>query len=239
MIREIQTFEAVARGFLDESAPGVLANYSRQLQFIEREKPQGVSHWIISKDRPLKTAVSRGHYDRHGQLDVFATISTKWEIRCPAEKSKKKLPQKIFHLTGLASTTVKVFSKRDDDTEELLTAWQSDIGDADSPGCHFHIQVQHEDEQPPYPKTFPVPRFPSLLTSPLAAAEFVISELFQSEWIKSARPTSSDHIKWSAIQQNRMRNLLEWQRDIVADSIWSPWTFLKRAKPHSDIFGLN
>ena len=239
MIQEVQTFAAVASKFLDPSASGVLAEYLKQLQFIQSTKSQTAFAWAISQNRPLRTATSEGKYEggaRRGGLHVFATISTQWEITCPDERSKKIVPQKHFHLTGMASTSVKFFSTRADGQEELLSVWQADIGDAASPGCHFHIQVQREDEQTPYPRTFPVPRFPSLLTSPLAVAEFAISELFQSEWNLAATAHSSDLIKWSTIQRERMDKLLGWQQKLVRDSSGSPWTSLKGQKPDRELF---
>jgi hypothetical protein len=239
MIQEVQTFEAVAKKFLDESASDVLAEYLKQLQFIQSTKSNRGFSWGISRHRPLRTAISKGSYEggtRRGGMNVFATISTQWEISCPNEKSKKIVPQKHFHLTGLSSTSVKFFSIRDKGEEELLSVWQADIGDAVSPGCHFHIQVQREDEQTPYPRTFPVPRFPSLLTSPLAVAEFAISELFQSEWNFTASTHSSDLIKWSKIQRERMEKLLGWQQNLVKNSSGSPWTFLKGQKPDLELF---
>jgi hypothetical protein len=240
MLQEIQTFEAVAKNFLDDSAIGVLGQYRRQLQFIQGRKSQAAIPWIISQARPLKTAISRGGYEsgqRQGGLEVYATISTQWEVVCPNEGGKKIVPQKTFHLTGLASTSVKFFSVTDEDEDdELLCVWQSDIGDSDSPGCHFHIQVQREDDQTPYPKTFPVPRFPSLLTSALSVAEFAISELFQTQWKAAANAHSSDLKKWSNIQKERMEKLLGWQQDILKNSSGSPWTFLKGQKPDCKIF---
>jgi hypothetical protein len=239
MIQEVQTFGAVANKFLDDSASGVLAEYLKQLQFIQSKKSQGAISWGISQNRPLRTTISKGMYEggtRRGGLEVFATISTQWEISCLDEKSKKSSPQKHFHLTGLASTSVKFFSMGTDGQEELLSVWQADIGDAASPGCHFHIQVQREDELTPYPRTFPVPRFPHLLASPLAVAEFAIAELFQSEWNFAVSAHSSDLLKWSKIQRDRMEKLLEWQHGLVKNSSGSPWTFLKGQKPNSELF---
>lgn len=239
MIQEVQTFGAVASRFLDPSAPGVLAEYLKQLQFIQSAKSQKALSWAISQKRPLRTATSDGKYEggtRQGGLKVFATISTRWEISCPNEQLKKAVPQKQFYLAGMASTSVKFFSVAADGQEELLSVWQADIGDAASPGCHFHIQVQREDDQIPYPRTFPVPRFPSFFTSPLAVAEFAISELFQSEWNVAAVAHSSDLIKWSKIQRERMDKLLRWQQKLVSNSSGSPWTHLKGQKPNRELF---
>jgi len=112
MIQEVQTFGAVANKFLDESTSGVLAEYLKQLQFIQSKKSKAAISWGISQNRPLRTTISKGKYEggtRLGGLEVFATISTQWEISCPDEKSKKNSPQKHFHLTGLASRRPSLF----------------------------------------------------------------------------------------------------------------------------------
>jgi hypothetical protein len=73
-------------------------------------------------------------------------------------------------------------------------------------------------------------------TSPLAVAEFAISELFQSEWNFTATTHSSDLIKWSKIQRERLEKLLGWQQDIVKNSSGSPLTVLKGQKPDRGLF---
>ena len=240
MQREVRTFKSVANRFLDDGASGILDQYVRQLELIQSHKAQN-KKWIIAADRPLTTRLSEGQYEpgqRKGGRNVLATISSVWNISCPAE-GKKAAAQKHFHLEGIASTTVRIYAM-DADERVLLGAWQGDVGDATSPGCHFHIQVQQDDDSLPYPNNFPVPRFPSLLTSPLAVAEYVIAELFQTEWNKhvgGANESISDNLRtWSSIQQGRLAALLTWQKQMVCDARSSPWTYLKSRKPEPNLF---
>ena len=168
----------------------------------------------------------------------MATISSIWNISCPPE-GKKAAIQKHFHLEGIASTTVRIYAVIDEE-RVLLGAWQGDVGDATSPGCHFHIQVQQDDNSLPFPNDFPVPRFPSLLTSPLAIAEYVIAELFQTEWDKHVgglNESVNDNLRtWSKIQQERLSALLTWQKEMVCGTRSSPWTYLKSRKPEINLF---
>lgn len=239
MLQEIRTFEGVAGDFLDYDARDVLAEYVRQLEFIRSKKNQAVSLWTIAAARPLRTVASVGQYEaanRKGAKTITATISSSWEIYCPNERTKRTTPQKQFCLCGMASTAVKFWESSNNGAEDLVSVWQADLGDLQSPGCHFHIQVQREEEELPYPRGFPVPRFPSLLTSPLAAAEFAISELFQTDWSQHTNKPSAQLLTWSRIQRDRIRKLLAWQQSLLSEAKGSPIPFLKDHKPAKELF---
>jgi hypothetical protein len=236
MIREVKTFQIVAKQFLDDTATEVLGEYVRQLEIIQSKKIRNLQPWTIRADRPLRTIISKGLYDRDGGRRVIAEIASQWEIYCPDEGKAKSVQQRHFHLKGLASTSVKFIERDDDEQETVLSLWQADVGDGQSPGCHFHVQVQREDDDIPYPQSFPVPRFPSLLTSALTVAEFAISELFQRHWSRHAR-VQSDHLStWSSIQRGRMEKLLTWQQSVVRESQGSPLPYFKEQKPSLQLF---
>jgi hypothetical protein len=127
-------------------------------------------------------------------------------------------------------------AKPENGGDYLLSRWQVDIGDENSPGCHFHIQVQQDSNEHPFSNKFPVPRFPSMLVTPLAVAEFVVSELFQVEWPKHISKPSPALQTWTGLQKGRMKNLLNWQQATFESATTSPWTFYKGVKPEPRLF---
>ena len=70
--------------------------------------------------------------------------------------------------------------------------WKMEVADDAAPGAYFHVQVLGRESDTHFPKALDVPRLPNFLASPLACAEFAISELFQDEWKKhSMRSTDA------------------------------------------------
>jgi hypothetical protein len=109
--------------------------------------------------------------------------------------------------------------------------WTADIGDHQSPGTHFHFQLNGFDK-PPFPKTLDVPRLPALAMSPFFALEFAIGELFQDRWERHASAESKDAQTWRNIHLPRLRRFFAWQAGRLPDGlVGSPLMALKLAKP--------
>jgi hypothetical protein len=132
----------------------------------------------------------------------------------------------------------RVFETEADGSKgEELAMWRIEIGDDDSPGCHFHVQIRGEEDDGPFPKRLSVPRLPTCLASPMAALEFLLAELFQEAWRRHVSAETDALKSWRAIQRERLRKLFEWQSHTVAGlNQASPWSTLKLAKPPADIF---
>jgi hypothetical protein len=121
------------------------------------------------------------------------------------------------------------------DQHQEIAMWRMEIGDSNSPGCHFHVQILGQTADFPFPKTLSVPRLPSLMMTPAATVEFVLAELFQDEWAKHIARNGPHLNRWSAIQKGRWISLLNWKLDLVKNGI-NPWTAIKSAKPTSKLF---
>ena len=157
----------------------------------------------------VRTKMSEGEYERgsrKGGREVYAELSSKWRIS-PVGALGKKRPRPRFQLTDLASTEILV---RDSNGERLL-AWQMDIASPDGPGCYFHIQVDQGKDG----ARLPVPRFPSLMITPMAALDFVLGELFQDRWLQLTCRNDYSARLWRSIQQGRWKRLLEWHLHYV------------------------
>src|SRR5436190_1532122 len=78
-----------------------------------------------------------------------------------------------------------------------IAMWRMEVGDARSPGCHFHVQVLGEAEVAPFPKSLSVPRLPAVHSTPPAVIEFVLGELFQATWDKHVAARSVHVKRWA------------------------------------------
>ncbi|MCY3667843.1 MAG: hypothetical protein OXH81_19445 [Gemmatimonadetes bacterium] len=111
-----------------------------------------------------------------------------------------------------------------------------ELGADDSPGCYVHAQILGDSDDPPFPKSVPIPRLPSIFVSPMSVVEFVLGELFQDEWAKATAGNSSEVLFWRALQQKRLQSLFSWYQSELKNSVSSPWMTLKEAKPDGELF---
>ena len=105
------------------------------------------------------------------------------------------------------------------------------------PGCFFHTQILGDTTSFPFPKSFTVPRLPSIIFSPMGVVEFVLGELFQQDWSDNKRHAHSEAIGFAKIQLQRFQSLLLWQQKMVTkNERRSPWLSLKKALPEAKLF---
>ena len=236
MITEVDSFSRLSEKFVTTESRGVLQALKRSLENYRAEPTEGSLSWQISEHLPLRTVISQGKYEKggNGAHHLYAEISAVWEIQRMRER-KLAMPAKRFKLIGLASTRIRVLCEPlDEAPAREIAMWRMEIGDDNSPGCHFHIQVLGAEEFP-FPKSLPIPRFPGLIMTPAAATEFVLAELFQDEWASHVSRGGADLDRWRPIQKSRWEKLLNWKLRMVAGSA-SPWTAIKSAKPEPGVF---
>jgi hypothetical protein len=179
-----------------------------------------------------------GEYEagnRRGHVEVVGCVSGNWDVTPlgPASNKTKGKAARLLQFSGIASTRVEIYTK---DRAARLSMWRMELGDSASPGCYFHVQVLGEHSDPPFPKSVPVPRLPSLFVTPLAATEFLFGELFQDDWEQTARSDSDDVQRWSNLQRERFKKLLAHQQQALLGGAGSPWIALKRDKPPPSLF---
>ena len=236
MRSEIENMLSLSKGFLDQdglSYHWIIPEWRQQLDNI-RDSTHARRHaWEIAETRPIRTRTSEGGYEpspRHGGSRVFGTLSAKWEV-----ETFGRGPYRTFRLVGLASTKVRIYEVGTTVEPVLLGQWRFEVGDSASPGCHFHIGLGQDRGDPPFPTWFPVPRLPSVLVTPMDGLDFLLGELFQTEW-KQEVAQDSDAVKlWATHQRVRLANLLQWQAGEVRRSSGPPWAFLKSSKPGRDL----
>ena len=203
----------------------------------QRSGATGTYPWAIDKSRPIRTKHSCGEYQHGGagHHTVVGEISAKWEIQLVRSRGMRKQDTPSwFSLYGLASTRIRILEVTA--TEEIeLARWRFEIGDSQSPGCHFHVQILGDDNDVMFPKTLDVPRLPGIMVTPMDALEFLLAELFQDDWRRQSLRKSDALASWAAFQRKRLIKVLGWQQHKLSTGNGSPWTLLKQGKPDWDL----
>jgi hypothetical protein len=238
MCEEIDTVARVAQVFIAPSSSKVLPALRANLDSIRQSAAGRVYQWKIPEFAPLSTVASCGEYEcgGGGQHLLFARISSVWEIEPLGPRNPGSQPHRKFALAGLASTKVRILEGDAEAPGGELAMWRMEIGDERSPGCCFHVQVLGESDDPPFPRSVPVPRFPGLFLTPMSVLEFVLAELFQETWKEHSAHETSEMQLWRTIQRERLGRLLHWKAKQVDNSAGPAWTVLKSAKPPADLF---
>ena len=244
--KNLKDITEIAGSFLDPASVGVLRQCGMDLSSIKNSRASEVHYWSIKQDRPVRTLESRGEYrasDKRNGRSVYALFSFSWGIK----NTNRNGCNRTFTLIDEATTSIRIMDK---ETSDLVALWQMEIGDASSPGCHFHASMTERNDKPKttpteneiteekYPATeklFPewlkVPRLPSLIVTPFDALEFLLCELFQRRWPQVVSQSNYHVFSWSRSQNDRLCRLLSWKLEVLRDSQNGGWSALKRAKP--------
>ena len=223
LVRETKALKAVGRRFLDPSTTWVLERFLEDLNSIGSASGERVQTLQL---QCLNTQPSRDYEagDRRGGQDVYAVISGIWELRTLGASSAR--PQEI-EFCGIASTRIELYAPND----LLLGMWRLELGAEDSPGCYVHVQILGDSSEPPFPKSLPIPRLPSIFVTPMSAVEFVLGELYQDEWAREIAGSNGNATFWRTLQQRRLQSLFSWYQRHIENPKSSPWMALKAAKP--------
>ena len=241
MLKEIEYMKKLADKFLDpHSIRNVILPWRTELQTYQNNPKYPVGsrfRWEIKETNPIQTLPSEGGYepDSKGALTVFGQLSAVWDIKVENDgKVKKKRPKERFILRGKASTKIKIFGIEGSNNLRELARWCFEIGDSNSPGCYFHVQIPGKDSEDFF--SLPVPRFPGILVTPMDGLEFLLGEIFQDEWKKhSIQNSHTAIVHWASFQRPRLISLLNWQIGELKKPGGSPWTTLKSGEPKPDI----
>lgn len=118
------------------------------------------------------------------------------------------------------------------------------MGSDDSPGCHFHSQIDWkasikavytEEEMQAWP-SLDVPRLPSLLVTPGDCLDYILGELFQETWPKKYEETEIAHIgRWLSTSRQRIAAVLRTSLKAAEEGTsTSPWIAIKQWYPRSE-----
>lgn len=229
--REVSNFAQVSQRFLEEESREKLGDWLTGLINFRHSRQQGSWRWVIPEDDAIRTECTDEYEpaDRRGGFKVYGELSCVWEIGL---KGRGKSAGQVICLNGIASTKVKILRRDADQTTRQIAQWQFEVGDRQSPGCHFHIGIGHFGEAA---TSLPVPRLPSLLLTPIDALDFLLGEIFQEGWKEAVNRDTSPMQVWSEQQRNRLYRLLQWKQEQIDQSGGSAWNYLKHQRPSAQI----
>jgi hypothetical protein len=243
---EVDVLEEIGDDFLAAGYREVLGNFREQVGALIGAR--GLGSLAIDRRWPVTTLPCNGGYERReggAQRELYATVSCLWQVLPLGSPRKKAQADRLVAVAGTASTVVSLL-RPSEDGAELVASWRMEIGNPDSPGAHFHVQIPRsqigdEDagilEEPPWPHWLPVPRFPAPPTTPIAAVEFVLAEIFQDRWAQMAGSDHRSLPRWNRIHLSRYQAFLAWQRRVLErDTAATPLLALKGALPDADMF---
>jgi hypothetical protein len=198
---------------------------------FRNSRHRGSWKWAIPEDDPIRTLSTEEYEpgDRRGGFSVFGELSTVWEIGL---KGPAKSLRQVICLNGIASTKVKIYRGRADRSDLQLAQWQFEVGDGQSPGCHFHIGIGRFGDET---ASLPVPRLPSLLLTPIDALDFLLGEIFQARWKEAVNRETPPMQVWAEQQRTRLYRLLKWKQEQIGQSGGSAWNYLKHQRPSAQI----
>lgn len=237
MLDEVSSFAGLADNFIAPRSKETLSRFQKKLEGYRNSATQDPFDWEIPESDPLITIDTKAYEPGgHGQRMVVGEITAKWRIK-REPPLKKSMPAKYFSLVGLASTRIRLkYAAAKNAPAEEIAMWRMEIGDDKSPGCFFHSQILGQSNDPPFPSSLPIPRLPIIVTTPAAVAEFVFAELFQDRWGPHTALQVPHLNRWAPIQQRRFGYLLDWKIQQLKKTSGSPWSSLKAAQPHADLF---
>ena len=224
LIRECQALREIAIDYLDPNFTWSIHKFESDIRSI----------WSTDENetmlelQPLHTIPA----EIKGQK-IYAVCRGIWHVT-PLDKPKGNDQNRKIKFSGIASTKVELYKENDRNTP--ISMWRLELGTHDSPGCYFHSQILGESTEPPFPKSVPIPRLPSLFITPMAAVEYVIGELFQEKWKKATASGSGNAPYWRSLQQSRLQILLSWYQNLLTNIDTSPWMVIKTSKPADDMF---
>lgn len=234
---EFLAFKNLAKTKLTPSSMTRLEALQDMLPNLARAEKGKPCEWATDLSRPLMTVPNKGAHqiDRqeHGD-NLRAEINFKWQF-IPVGQYSQKHPSNRVVILKNSSIRIRLLEGSDNSPLECVAAWDFDIGNNESPGCHFHAKYHESDDtrREAY-KGIDVPRLPTVLFMPTDAIEFVIGELWQGDCKRMA--VDSTFSQWYKFAGVRMKRLLDWYSAQLKGAMGSPWMGIKIAKPPALLF---
>jgi len=230
--QEIASFLRVAAEKLPPVALKRLGRLGEALEPLANANDQRKRGWGTGSE-PVETYASDGGHQLgrvgHGR-SLKGVVKFHWEIQ-PIGNRQKSPMNRLFALWN-SSVRIDLVDVGTGGQEPVAASWDFDIGDHQSPGCHFHAKFANPNkaERERY-KDVDVPRLPSFIFMPTDAIEFVVGELWQDEWRKVAASGTREMEAWRRFPKHRFERLFAWYASELQVTRGTPWAQLKCAKP--------
>jgi len=231
---ELLAFAAVADDFLRPESIRQLKDLQSKLGPIASSTHD--TTWGTSVDAPLTTlsSVEFEPNDKKTEVKIYGSLNFKWHIQ-PLAKLENNPRNRWFALLN-SSSRIEI---RTADSNLPLCHWDFDLGDANSPGCHFHAKPHWQDFQhaASLVNPIPIPRLPTWLFLPTDCLEFLFGELWQEGWKKRAQQSDPDMQRWAKLSHDRHLRMASCHLNRYKNTRQlSGWMTLKTWKPDAAEF---
>ena len=233
---ELEKLAKIGSDFLAIGATNILRQNAAELRAFGDSRSTQEKCWRIRDEQHLlvRTIATRGFEPgNNGGYDVCGELAFTWGVTLTESTRNGPFNRKCFRVTGNASTQVRIVRC---DTNVTIAQWQFEIGAGGSPGTFFHVGVGHTGGEL-FPNDLPVPRIPALLVTPTDALDFLLGELFQTEWPQANAVENDDTRLFGRLQHARLEHMLKWYLGGLTPraGVGSAWMTLKRTKPRTDL----
>lgn len=229
---ELRAFNGLARTKLTADSLVRLDRLQATLDNIFRAEPGAVLQWATSRDAPIKTKPNKGAHQpgREGKgYDLQAEIGFTWELELVGKYSRQR-PANRFVVLKDSSVKVRIVEVGEGAKKECVAGWDFDLGNHQSPGCHFHAKYHEAEEtRREVYSDVDIPRLPTFIFMPTDAIEFVIGELWQDDCERLA--VNSEYSEWYKFAKDRMGRVFDWYLMRIKKTAGSPWMSIKTSKP--------
>jgi hypothetical protein len=227
--QEMGSFWRIAGHRFEPDAVAIWKKLMDDLESYRSFRAKQVLTWSTPPQRPLVTIPNKGQHQMHSGIELFGQVAFTWDL-LPQYPSSQKRPAEYFVLHN-SSVKLILWQKLHNKKPVQRTAWCFDVGNDESPGCHFHAKFTDPKRDP---KTrVDVPRLPTILFMPSDALDFLLGELWRETWATDA--AVSEATQWRRWPNARLQKLLDALRSKTGDR-GSPWMSLKQYRPPSDLF---
>ena len=240
LLQEAEALKQLASDYLDAQGCNALENLIQAFNgILYTSKPGRQRLEVPDKDgKRIRTKFDRKYEPggRSGGHLVAGELSFAWEVEAVGSPSAGN---RTVRVSGNASTKVRIIEAiKEPARERLMAQWEIEMGTSTSPGCFFHFGISHTDPPPTLFKgTLSVPRLPSILVTPTDALDFLLGELFQTEWQQRNQEDLDEAARWGKLQGFRLKKLLKWQHDQITEESGSAWNrFKHRREPPRNLF---
>lgn len=231
---EMLAFAAVAEKHL---RPESIRQMKRLVQqFSQMASATTPLKWSTMDGEPLLTERS-GEFEPNNKKcskELYGRLQFTWTIQ-PIGKPNLKPRLRWFALLN-SSVSVEL---RVADSDHSVGQWDFDVGDDQSPGCHFHAKPDWKalNLAAGFAKPVPVPRLPTYLFMPTDCLEFLFGELWQSTWANRVKQSDAPMERWRKISCARHLLIAKSHYERCEDRIQSSgWMTLKSWKPNATTF---
>lgn len=228
---ELNIFRPLAKHCLTDASVQALDQWLTRL--LDTASSKSASIHTVHTESVLHTHPNKGQHQRASSVSLLGQLEFTWDV-IPEVPQARRAAARHF-LIDNASIRMAICDVRDAECHDVLARWTFDIGNQESPGCHFH--AKHEHIHDGASTNIDIPRLPALVVMPTDAMAFLFGELWQKQWTDDLETELRDPAsRWRNWPRDRLEAVLSaFATCVTEDTSLIPWAAFKAYKPQSDL----